>query len=273
MLAIGLILVNVVFATTRIENEYKLAIPLDKTEEVWAHLHQNNERFKQNDIEISYSDEYFQDIYFDDANFSLLKNESGLRRRIRIIPLQPNNPKNGRSLIQFKLNRNKVRTIRTEIKFEVKDKYIGSHTHGRPMTLLKNKEKAPYQAVLGKLHLTENDLLVSLIVVQRRRRVYIKLHGEPFATISLDDVTASKWWVTKQFVEVELELNEKLYTISDENTRQRMQVLLDTIKKNLEQKLPYVKQDQTPKYNKMFNELSAAIPFYKRIVQFESWFR
>jgi len=69
-------------------------------------------------------------------------------------------------------------------------------------------------------------------------------------TITLDEVDYF-YFPYPTFTEMELELNEIRYTLSDEAERKRLEDLNSNIKQQLMTAFPVLQQDQTPKYNKM----------------------
>jgi hypothetical protein len=92
---------------------------------------------------------------------------------------------------------------------------------------------------------------------QRRRRVYISRVGTPYATITLDDVTSEKFGHKIAWTEIELELNEMLYTLIKPEERKAMEQNNEKIKADILTTFPRIIVDQTPKYNKAYNKFSA----------------
>jgi len=260
------------YNTIRIENEFKLFVPLDKIDEIWTYLtmrYLNLEQFflKQYDVNFrtEFSTEYFTDTYYDNSTRDMLKNENGLRRRLRIMPESPEHKKNGRILIQLKLKRNKdLVTNRSEIKFPVDKKYRGNVSKNISLwTLIKSdKYRKEFVERLKDLKIDYRTVRPMFDLHQERKRIYVYLGDDPFATITLDTITVQKWWKTVRFSEIEMELNEIKYSNADIVKRSNMQKVNNIIKNDLTDKFPYIKQDQLPKYNKAYNILEKEIPMF-----------
>ena len=262
-----------VFPAIRVESEYKLLVPEEKVSEVWDYLSKTYPSVLRPGLTSQISIEYFTDIYFDTSDYTLLKQESSLRRRIRRMPDNIHNEKNNRSLIQFKLSQGGFKQLnRGEVKFEVKEKMKSSHFATAPDLIIRNSEKSSYDLILDKLGIQKNDLRSTLVMEQKRRRLYISFHGQPFMTISLDETYSKKMWISEKFTELEIELTETLFTDSSPDKRALLEKENQDVKKVIETALPFLKLDLTPKYNKMFNLLVKDRPWYPAYVTFESWF-
>jgi adenylate cyclase class IV len=250
----------------RIENEYKLSLPVDKIDELWAYLasqYANNEELFLKKYDRSFSTklstELFDDVYFDTASKDMLNMQGGIRRRTRFIPDDVQNRKHGRSLLQIKLNREGDRdSNRSEIKFPVNPKLaLGQGNSNGPLALLdKDKHKRNFVERVKELGINPLELKEMLTIDQVRRRVYISNSEGPFATITLDEVSSKKWWVDVKLAEVELELNENKYTDSSDEQQKIMQEVNDFLLNDLQKKFDWVKVDQLPKYNKVYNAMS-----------------
>lgn len=250
----------------RIENEYKLTLPVDKIDELWAYLsskYANNEELFLKKYDRSFSTklstELFDDVYFDTASKDMLNMQGGIRRRTRFIPDDIDNKKHGRSLLQIKLNRKGERASnRSEVKFPVNPKLaLGQGNSNGPLALLvKDKHKRNFIERVKEIGINPMELKEMLTIDQVRRRVYISNSEGPFATITLDEVTSHKWWVDVKIAEVELELNENKYTDSNSKQQEIMQEVNDILLNDLQKKFDWVSVDQTPKYNKVYNAMS-----------------
>lgn len=260
----------------RIENEHKLTFPCDKTDLIWDYLKSryanDPNQLYLNKISSGFSAiqsvEHFKDVYFDDSSLSLLNREGAVRRRYRLFPDNPSHRKHKRSLVQIKLRRESEQiTNRSEIKFGVRKKFREVPETAKPDLIVKNV--AEFQEILLKeTGINSSSLATTLVLNQVRRRIYLSKNGIPFATLTEDDVTVSKWLVPLRFCEMELELNEILYTSSSAEERGEMQIINDELKSDLEKKFTFFKVDQTPKYNKAFNAYKEKIPFFEKLLKF-----
>ncbi|MEQ8710650.1 MAG: CYTH domain-containing protein [Rhodospirillales bacterium] len=257
--------------SSRIENEYKLNMPLDKYETVWNFLVDTYVTRKSlsaidPDYTTSPSVEFFSDQYFDDDAHSLLSRQHGVRIRSRFIPDDPANPKNGRRLLQVKMSNidEKADLNRAEIKFEINTK--AGHNLKHLIPYIQPRDLHDVAGVLRDLDVDIRELKKKITLGQERRRVYISYRNAPFATITLDKVDTSfmMWGCT--FAEVEIELNEILYTAVSGDRREDMEKVSGFIKTGLEKQFPFISRDQTPKYNKASQCLGDKAPFYETLV-------
>lgn len=262
------LLLPVFSQSLRIENEYKLSFPCDKKEVLWSYL---QKKYQQTpDLAVQFSVEDFKDVYFDTTNLELLHMNGAVRRRYRLFPNNPNHPKHLRSLIQIKLKRpGEAQTNRSEIKFAVKKKYKNYSDDLPPHFLVRNE--SAFLDEIKKLSLSSTQLSQAFVIHQVRSRVYISKSTIPYATITVDEVTSSKWLSSVKFCETEIELNEKGFTAANENERNEMQRVNDIFKKDLEEKFDFLVIDQTPKYNKTYNAFEKNIPFFKELLQINIW--
>ncbi len=251
----------------RVESEYKLAVPFEQADDVWRHLQTRYDPKSENfilkdapgDFTVTFSQEVFIDTYFDTAAFPLLRQESGVRHRRRYIPGGADNEKNGRELVQIKMNRPGDNVLnRTELKFPVKyyarkKDYEDKHAL---LGLIQRSERSSFIQRMAEFGIEAKNLRPILNVKQHRQRVYIRRDGSDFATVTLDKVTASRWWAEKVFYEIEYELNEIGYTQGDEAERAFMESINARLKADIANHFPDIHQDQTPKYNKAFNILN-----------------
>ena len=249
----------------RIENEYKLAVPGDLTDEVWAYLQQRYLNVQDllsplgGTFHASFADERHVDQYFDTPQLTLLHMHGGIRHRTRSIITGEDFAKDGRQLVQVKLNRpGEQAANRTEIKFPVRrDTTIRKLQEAHPVVgLIREPYREEFRQVTRQLGIDAGQLAPSLKLDQRRRRVYITRDGESAATITLDVVRTGVWYRTARFTELEIELNEIAYTEAGHSEREAMQFINDAIKQDILRVFPEIAQDQTPKYNKAFNAMS-----------------
>lgn len=258
------------FDTVRIENEVKLSLPREQTEEVWAYLLQ---RYGSRSpwlaelgpgLTAKFSNEQFRDRYFDDGALRLLHAQSAVRHRARVDLDDPNDRKSGRELIQIKLQRPGDQELnRSEIKFPVKHYAPTKPLDAHPVIgLIDRDHRSEFMNTVASHGYDAMQLEPKLTLEQRRRRVYISLDGSPFATITLDEVSSEKWGEKIEFTEIEMELNEIAYTEAPETTRKAMEAVNERMKRDLMTAFPRIVQDQTPKYNKAFAALDQRIRFF-----------
>ena len=253
------------FNATRFENEYKLFVPDAQVKPLWDYL---NKRYgqgimlpSQNGVRLTavFADEFFTDVYFDTPSFTLLKMKSAVRHRSREIPGQPQNRKDGRQLMQIKLNMPGEELTRTEVKFPIKYYEVESQEDKHPVIgIIDRDHRADFSERVRAAGIDPWSLREALTLIQRRRRVYLSDSIGAYATVTVDETSSKKFWLESKFTEVELELNEIRYSSADSAARAYMQHVTDAIKADIMNALPGIVQDQTPKYNKSYDRLVAS---------------
>jgi hypothetical protein len=253
------------FDDLRIENEIKLAVPNAIADSVWQYLRTryDNDNLFLKDFDNAFStkaaEDLFVDRYYDNEQMQLLKQQLSVRHRTRYVLTDTTDIKHGLELLQIKTNdigNNELN--RGEFKYEIK--YYGGKPDnaidGHPFFY--NVAKAQREALAERLYqygIDAFDLFPTIKIEQLRKRIYVSLEYQPFATMTLDFVTASFGGKSGRFTELELELNELNYTRADSATKARMEEINALIKKDLLTAFPSIQQDQTPKYNKAFMAL------------------
>lgn len=252
------------FDAMRIENEIKLAVPDEIVDSVWKYLttrYDNNNLFlKEFDPGFStkIAEDFFTDQYYDNEEMELLERQFGVRHRSRWVLTDSTDRKHGRQLLQVKVNDIDDNMLnRAEYKYPIK--YYGTpkaeiDAHPLFRKIQKDQRKALADR-LNELGIDGFSLFPTILIKQLRQRVYVSLNGQPFATMTLDGVTASFGGKSTHYTELELELNEINYTLGDSTTRAKMEAINEQIKGDLLATFPSIKQDQTPKYNKGFMAL------------------
>ncbi len=258
--------------SVRLENEDKLAIPLEKSGEVWNYLQKHyvediaglaalDPKFS------SYSsDEYFVDTYFDSSDLQMLKRQSGVRHRQRTNETNPDDRKSGRELVQVKLKDiNDNDLVRGELKFQVEyPTRIKSADDAHPLIgLVTRSERERFKETIRGLGLDPYGMKPIVTFEQHRKRVYLLRSEKPFLSFSLDEVTATRFWANISFTELEPELNEITYTEADVVTRKYMEDVNAKIIEEILKTFPYVHRDLTPKYGKVFSHLGNKLGFFK----------
>jgi hypothetical protein len=252
----------------RIENEFKLGVPDDLVDSVWAYFERRyrgsleflalgGERF-----EARFSNEYFLDRYFDTPDLWLVAHRHGVRHRSRAIPGDVANRKHGRQLMQIKLSGvGDDSTSRGEIKYEIR-RYDATRRNLWPedrhpvLGIIKRSQRPAFRTRLAALGIDPEPMALVLDIYQHRRRVYVVDGEGVFASLTLDQATGRRWWMRKSFTEMELELNEIRYTAADSAGRHYMRTVNERMLADLLAHFPQLSQDQTPKYNKMFDAMS-----------------
>ena len=240
----------------RIESEFKLAVPEAEAGDLWSYLTTNFSNLAVKKWDENYSSsstiEVFIDQYFDSSTDILYENLTGVRYRERYIA-----DSLAKNLIQIKLSsRDTANVAREEIKFKVYEKIKKGDRqamhpfwrHIRP----KQREKANFY--LSAFQITGDDLQPTVKVQQERRRIYIAEQAQPLMTITLDRVR-SYYFPYPTYTELELELNETRYTAGNFAEKKRMEAFNKQLKAQIMTQFPNLQQDQTPKYNKMYDLL------------------
>lgn len=260
----------------RIEYEVKLKVPIDQIDGVWEWL---ETRYADpswlNQVgyvfQVAFGDEDFTDTYFDTPGLHMLSRDGGVRHRTRVVNSGPAMEKDGRQLLQIKLDRDDATQVaRSEIKFEVPTRGEGSSIDAaHPLLSLVNKDqREEFNAVFRALDIDPYEVQPVLTLQQNRRRIYLEDQVGGFATLTLDLCSTKSWGTNLKWAEAELELNEIRYTAADEAERHRMERVIEEIQKDLQRTFPTIVQDQTPKYNTAFAAIRSAtwLPV-RRLVQ------
>lgn len=267
--------------TARIEDDFNLAYPLGKSDELVAYLQKkylDDSSFARSlgtNFSSSYSDEDFTDTYFDTARLDLYERQAGLRYRLRVNRQDPEDQKSGRELVQLKLSgADKFADTgnlgsRNEIKFEVDRTATGrSADDNHPLLkFLAAAQREELKARLLELQVEVYDLRPILTITQHRRRVYLDRDGETFISFSMDDASARAWWAKEEFSQMEVELNELVYTAADPFLQKRMQEIREVMIEDLRAQFDYLQDDQTIKYTKMFNALASRLPGMRFLIR------
>ncbi|MEL6988749.1 MAG: CYTH domain-containing protein, partial [Bacteroidota bacterium] len=231
----------------RIESEYKLKVENEQANAIWEHIKStfSSEKIKTIDPSLTaqLSEELFYDQYFDTNEQELLKNKAGVRYRKRF--------KEGiliKSLIQLKLPLSEDGIARNEVKFNVNSKVKKTDPKGRHAfwKYIKPNQRDDVDLQLANFEVLGDALKPKLKLKQNRKRAYISKAGQAFMTLTLDEVSYFYFPYTS-FTELELELNEILYTEANESTRKQMEEMNSKIKEELFAAFPNLVQDQTPK--------------------------
>ena len=249
------------FNKIRIENEFKLRIPENIVNDVNIYLHKTygpNTIFF-NDFDSTFTTEneieIFEDIYYDNSDFIMLNQQGGIRHRMRY-DLKNDEKTLQKELIQIKLQTDDEHGVnRQEIKFPLTNNYSEDD---ELIDKIKKSNRKEFETRLKELQINKDDLEAIVKVIQKRTRIYILYKNESFATITMDEVSSEKWWKSISFVELEMEINEIGYTEASPEKKAFMEKVNSRMKEDLLNKFTEIKQDQTPKYNKVFNHFDEA---------------
>jgi hypothetical protein len=178
-----------------------------------------------------------------------------VRHRSRVVLTDSESRKNGRELMQIKINHIDGNALnRGEYKYPVKHYKPGGNEEEYDnhafLGLVKRKHRVRIIDRLKDNGIDALKLEPSILITQLRKRVYVFRDTSAFATLTLDIDSAFYLGDEAQFTEMEMELNEIAYTMADSTERQRMEAINDLLRKDLLTHFPAIHQDQTPKYNK-----------------------
>jgi len=261
-------------AELRLENEAKVSVPNEMTEDVWTFLKDGESSLMRglhefgSDFSVKASVEQFIDVYYDDSDFKLLGKQSGVRFRQRFIPDNPMHPKHGRRLVQIKMHlENESASTRGEIKFKVPKTLALKSDFPHVGSLLKKNDVEVFLRKLAEFGVNGFELRPTLRIEQERRRIYISKGKDAFATITLDLVRSKRFWTSHRFTEIEIELSEIGYTYAGADKRKFMERVMHAMTGAILKAFPGTEINQTPKYNKMFTRFSDDIPMFKILLQ------
>lgn len=265
------------FNVLRIEQEDKLTVPKELAEEVWLFL---VDRFVKDTLALKsldpafkayYHEELFTDTYYDTPTLQVLATQNGVRRRHRVNLTVPDHRKSGRELVQIKINNLTPgkELERGEYKFEVElSKGIKNAEDAHPLFgIVKPSHREELKQRLRALGLDPSKMRPILTVEDLRRRIYITRYGEPFMTISHDQAHSELMWARAEVVEIEPELNEIPFTEGGPEVKRYMEQIGAKVSAIIMEEFPQIKQDLTPKYNKMFSQFEAEIPLLRLLIR------
>lgn len=236
----------------RIESEYKLDIPVSESPELWEFLTSNafleglpNSKM----LTTSISEEKFIDVYFDDEKERLYTQLVGLRYRSRF-----KNDTLIKQLVQLKTPISAEGVARNEIKYDIKKSKDKNDLYARHDLLkyIKKRDRKDINYQLAKFGTRSVNISTTHTLEQNRKRIYISDSTGSLATLTLDRVVNASF-PYQLYTELELELNELRYTHSAKEEKKSMEIFNATLKNTLTSQFSNLKQDQTPKYNKMKN--------------------
>ena len=233
------------FANMRIESEAKLVVPPAILEDVWAYMLRRlvtDKTFLKSldpNLDSYWNDEIFNDIYYDTPDLVMLDHQSGIRYRTRTNLTNPESTKNGRELLQVKLNDVDSDVFsRGEIKFDIHhDLKPDDPDDLQPaLGLLKTSDRPQFKQLMAELSINPYSLKPILTLDQRRRSIYITRNGDAFISVRLDQDSSDMLWAGWRHFEIEPELNEIPFTAADDAGKAYMQDINSKILKDILQK-------------------------------------
>src|SRR5262245_45588596 len=263
------------FNKVRIEQEDRLAAPVDKAEELWNFM---DEHFVKDTVALRkldplltsyYYEEDFTDTYFDTPSLQALAKAHGIRYRQRLNLSDPTHRKSGRELMQIKISDISGSGLeRGEIKFEIEHptKFNSPEDRHPMLGLVKPSQREEFKRRLMELGLDPYAMRPILTIRDRRTRIYILRDGKAFMSISHDKARSEFLWAKYEMVELEPELNEIPYTEADSAGRAYMTEIGAKVSGQIKERFPYLKQDLTPKYNRAFASFEEQIPVLRFLI-------
>lgn len=249
------------YNTLRVENEIKMVVPQPLIDSVWDYLvmrYQDPSAFLMgidSSLHAVFAEDLFHDQYFDNDTFLLARMQCGVRHRKREVLSDTLSAKNGRELMQIKINHIDGNALnRGEFKYPVhhykpggKVKAYDDHPF---LGLVKRKRRPEIMQQLKAYGIDALTLAPTIVIRQYRKRLYVRSDSSAFATLTLDIDTAYYDGREYAFTELEMELNEIAYTLGDTTRRATMESKNAMFQQDLLARFPAIYQDQTPKYNK-----------------------
>lgn len=239
----------------RIEYEAKLKVPMEQTEQVWDWLQQRYSdctwlNAAGHEFTAGFGDEDFTDVYFDTPGLHVLAQKGGVRHRSRVVHSGPSYRKDGRELLQLKINRgDEAGLARSEVKYKIVERQQGQKDDAHPLLgLIDRDDREDCIARLAALGLDARAMRPVVTLKQNRRRVYVNDADGAFATITLDACSTDSWGADVRWTEIELELNEIRFTKADPAERAAMKEIDLHMQRDLQETFPGIVQDQTSKY-------------------------
>jgi len=236
---------------TRIESEYKLAVPDSLIEDVALYLSDYFSgdflMINRDSLQLEKAVEIFKDSYFDTRSGKLLEQQIGLRHRRRYLNAELIN-----ELVQLKLPDSEDGVQRQEIKFNVPTKInVLDEMSRKPLLKYVNPSDRDLLTFnLRKVAVSVDDLREIVKLTQIRDRIYFSDKKGSVATVTLDKVKHASF-PFQGFTELEIEINESRYTNANNIEKAYLENISEQLKLGITKEFPLLKIDQTPKYNKL----------------------
>lgn len=244
---------------SRIESEYKLAVPDSIVNRLEGYLidHFDGDYFvfENDSFQLSRATERFVDYYFDAKDNTLSDQQIGLRHRLRYLDKELIN-----ELVQLKLPDSADGITRKEIKFEVasSSNVLDDLSRDPLLQYLSPADRDLLAFQLRKLGVDIKDIKEAVKLTQIRNRIYFNDTKGSVATITLDKCTQASF-PFHGFTELEIEINEQRYTNATKQEIVYLENINENLKSNIQNVYPSLKIDQTPKYNKLMNQINKSL--------------
>lgn len=254
ILLLGLLLsTRAISVSDRVELEYKLFLPTEIEENVYQWLGQQLQQGQRfgigGKLTYSTSDEHFRDVYYDTPDLAFHKTNSSLRFRRRVNLTNEKDRKNGRMLVQMKLSSSgSASVVKGEVKFQAKSKaqYVPD---GTLVGKLKKYELPRYLETIRKLGHDPYGFKHIMALEQIRRRYYLFQDSQIFMTVTFDHGQAREIFGDYEFCEIEIEINENLYTLSEEPRRRKLASYAKQVSNALLRHFPRIRENKLSKYS------------------------
>jgi len=243
---------------SRIESEYKLAVADSLVVELESFLNHffavDSFTIQNESLTINQSTEVFVDQYYDTNDQILRQEDIGLRHRLRYVDTELLN-----ELVQLKLPDSQDGIRRQEIKFDVlKNRNVLDELSRHPvLQFLKPSDRDRLSFQLKKYDVKISDVKKAVKLKQNRNRFYFSDKWGSVATITLDKVNQTNF-PFHGFTELEIEINEQRYTNASQDEILYLEQINENLKMIINKTFPDLMIDQTPKYNKLTNQISTS---------------
>jgi hypothetical protein len=213
----------------------------------------------------------FTDAYYDTPALVLYHTKNSVRHRSRINTTDPLERKSGRQLVQMKLTPNGVFTLRSELKYNVKDradkKSLDRQETHPLVRLIEPEQRKDFKKTFTDAGIEPSHLEHVFTITQTRRRGYLRLDDKGFFSFSVDTGTAGILWAKGSFASVDLGLVEIAYTEASEEQRKKMWAIRDAIIEDLQRQFPALVQNSDSKYTIVLAQVLDKIPFVPTIMR------
>jgi hypothetical protein len=257
--------------SARVDSQITLRIPTQDVDAVYGYLRDKyvgksgllQERFAgaairgQDTSDVS----VFTDEYFDTPALDLYCWKNSARHRTRINTTDPNDRKSGRSLVQMKVTPPGKFTMRTELKYEVREPSKPSSKLTNPdnahplIGLIPKSQRDDFKQAFLDAGIDPYSLRHVFTISQTRKRGYINLGDKNILSFSVDEGSAGILWTSGGFASVDFGLVEIAYTEADAATRKLMWDIRDAMISDLKRRFPALVQNDDSKYSIVLDQL------------------
>lgn len=259
-------------ASARVDSQITLRIPEGQADAVYEYLkaryvgqdHLLAERFpglrltgkKMSDVSL------FTDEYYDTPALDLYRHKNSARHRVRVNTTNPGDRKSGRELVQMKVTPPGQFTLRTELKYEVREPARARTVDDvHPLIrLIADKQRRDFKQVYFDAGINPYSLRHVCTIEQTRSRGYLDLDGKNIFSFSVDVGSASILWARGSYSSVDLGLVEIAYTEADEAGRKQMWAIREAIIEDLVAHFPGMTQNDDSKYSIVLQQILEQMP-------------